>query len=378
MNTRAIIVLTVLLVFGWAGAALAEPQCPAPMPGTSLFTVNDNTELTSAASLSNATICIRANLTLSSEVTFSGDNIFIVGADLNPSTSGQQRPVITGVAGGIFAFTGNGVQLGLTGAAAPNGAQRWGLSLRAAAGGSARAIRIAGTANNVVINDIDIFGRFTTAAIDVEPTAAPSPTRTIRIGGPRGASVNVNQGNSIVLNFDTAAANGPGIRVQGDPLTETNVTISGNDIILCATAGGAVTPASTGVSVTCTDAATSPNGIFLGVNANNGTVGDANNNFVTCTAADAPVRGCPAPPAFFAANSGNKITGAFTVGINIAGSSNVVRGNYIDPPLIGISLANTAKGNDVRGNLVFADGTGSRGIEVLGPFPVTDSIDVPT
>jgi hypothetical protein len=140
---------------------------------------------------------------------------------------------------------------------------------------------------------------------------------------------------------------------------------------------GAVTPASTGVSVTCTDAASSPVGILLGVNANNGTVGDANNNFVTCTAANAPVRGCPAPPAFFAANSGNKITGAFTVGINIAGSSNVVRGNYIDPPLIGISLANTAKGNDVRGNLVFADGGGSRGIEVLGPFPVTDSIDVP-
>jgi hypothetical protein len=101
------------------------------------------------------------------------------------------------------------------------------------------------------------------------------------------------------------------------------------------------------------------------------------NNFVTCTAADAPVRGCPTPPAFFAANSGNKITGAFNVGINIAGSSNVVRGNYIDPPVIGISLANTAKGNDVRGNLVFADGGGSRGIEVLGPFPVTDSIDVP-
>jgi hypothetical protein len=196
MNTRAIIVLTVLLVFGWAGAALAEPQCPAPMPGTSLFTVNDDTELASATSLSNATICIRANLTLSSEVTFSGNNIFIVGADLGTSTPlVQDRPIITGAAGdGIFAFTGNGVQLGLTGAAAPNGAQRWGLSLRAdATAGSTTAIRIAGTANNVVINDIDIFGSFTTAAIDVEPTAAPSPTRTIRIGGPRGASVNVNQ-----------------------------------------------------------------------------------------------------------------------------------------------------------------------------------------
>jgi hypothetical protein len=190
-----------------------------------------DTELASATSLSNATICIRASFTVGAERVFSGNNIFIVGADLNPSMSGQQRPVITGVAAGIFAFTGNGVQLGLTGAAAPNGAQRWGLSLRADAAGSARAIRIAGTANNVVINDIDIFGSFTTAAIDVEPTAAPSPTRTIRIGGPRGASVNVNQGNSIVL--DSVAANGPGIRVQGDPLTVTNVTISGNDIILC-------------------------------------------------------------------------------------------------------------------------------------------------
>jgi hypothetical protein len=276
MNTRAIIVLAVLLVFGWAGAALAEPQCPAPMPGTSLFTVNDDTELASATSLSNATICIRNNITLTAEVVFSGNNIFIVGADLNPATPLQQdRPVITGAASaGIFAFTGNGVQLGLTGAAAPNGAQRWGLSLRAdAAAGSARAIRIAGTANNVVINDIDIFGSFTTAAIDVEPTAAPSPTRTIRIGGPRGASVNVNQGNSIVL--DSVAANGPGIRVQGDPLTVTNVTISGNDIILCPGAAAVVTPASTGVSVTCSGAATSTDGILLAVNANNGTVGDA-------------------------------------------------------------------------------------------------------
>jgi hypothetical protein len=89
MNTRAIIVLTVLLVFGWAGAALAGEICDKlpTAPGARLIVVNSPDQLAEAVGDPEelavdddpefATahpgdfVCIAANLTIGVSTTFS-------------------------------------------------------------------------------------------------------------------------------------------------------------------------------------------------------------------------------------------------------------------------------------------------------------------
>jgi hypothetical protein len=85
MNTRAIIVLTVLLVFGWAGAALAGEVCDKlpTAPGARLIVVDSADQLAEAvgdpeeldvdddAAFATAQpgdfVCIAANLTITTQ-----------------------------------------------------------------------------------------------------------------------------------------------------------------------------------------------------------------------------------------------------------------------------------------------------------------------
>jgi hypothetical protein len=412
MNTRAIIVLTVLLVFGWAGAALAGEVCDKlpTAPGARLIVVDSADQLAEAvgdpeelaadddAVFATAQpgdfVCIAANLPITTSNTFTNTdlhpatntainitipNITIYGAIVN-STTGARATLTagTGLTTAIFQVGATAAQM----AAMP-------------AVYLAPPFSATGNPNSVAITDpiFDCAGNSGTA-IDVLPGANNTVIELNTIGGLTGAC-------------STA-----GVLVRAD--RDTNGDQARDD-----TDGDGVLEDTKGVRIRANvfDARAGDSGPAIWLEENVVGVGDPNVGaledqppFEQCTGAgpgtDHTVIGSSSANAGFAtttpfgpvvgngpgADDGNLITSTtgtanndWEDGIRSEGSHICIRGNVIRTisgaaqPAIddnGIQLDPGANGTAVWGNIIGSlDATrravGGDGIAVLGPFKLT-------
>jgi hypothetical protein len=191
MNSRAIIVLTVLLVFGWAGAALAGEVCDKlpTAPGARVIAVSTVDQLGEAVGDPEALapdnpafptanpgdfVCITDNLTVTAAavgaegINITIPNITIYGAIVNSTTGARARLTAgTGLTGAIFV-------VGATAAQMQNAAVYW--------------RNPDGQPTNVVITDpiFDCAG-ISATAITVLPGANYTVIELNTIGGLTGA-----------------------------------------------------------------------------------------------------------------------------------------------------------------------------------------------
>jgi hypothetical protein len=395
MNTRAIIVLTVLLVFGWAGAALAGEVCDKlpTAPGARVIAVSTVDQLGEAVgdpealavnnpAFPTATpgdfVCITTNLTVTAAdvgpegINITIPNITIYGAIVN-STTGARATLTagTGLTGAIFVVGATGAQT----PPAPNGTRN---------------------PTNVVITDptFDCAG-ISATAITVLPGANNTVIELNTIGGLTGAC-------------GTA-----GVLVQAD--RDTN-----NDQARDDTDGDGVLEDTVGTRIRANtfDARSGDSGPAIWLEENVVGVGDPNVGaledqppFNQCTGATAgsnhTVIGSSSANAGFdttapfgpvvgngpGADDGNLITSTtgtadWEVGILSEGSHICIRGNVIQTisgaaqPAIddnGIQLDPGANGTAVWGNIIGSlqvaappvPAVGGDGIAVLGPFKLS-------
>jgi hypothetical protein len=313
MNSRAIIVLTVLLVFGWAGAALAGETCPvfSPfLPGGLIIHVDNENQLGDVLgddeSIADATpdfplappgsiVYITADILLTlaqtgnDGVEVNVNDVVIVGCTLNPPTvPAPRKPTITAVGGAASAFTFIGSRNVL-------------FDPIINCNGAATAITIAPGANNTVLDSNDIAtgtGPCSTAGILVQATSTTATTGT-RIIRNRFASDNAGSGNAISVD---PGANGVANATPGDipPFTQ------------------------------CTAATYTAFGSTFFSTSAHSVIGD-----IAANAAGAPT--------WAAAAQGNQIVGRWADGIRMEGGEWCIRGNLIGqgPGATGSTLAIT-------------------------------------
>jgi hypothetical protein len=424
MNTRAIIVLTVLLVFGWAGAALAGEICDKlpTAPGARLIVVNSPDQLAEAVGDPEelavdddpefATahpgdfVCIAANLLVGVSTTFSNPdlhqspsasifntainitipNITIYGGIIDSTTTPPTRATLTAGAGltaAIFEVGATGVQMALF-------PSSLGVDYRLA------PFNATGNPTNVRITDptFDCAG-ISATAITVLPGANKTVIELNTIGGLTGAC-------------STA-----GVLVRAD--RDTN-----NDQARDDTDGDGVLEDTVGTRIRANtfDAQAGASGPAIWLEENVVGVGDPNVGaledqppFEQCTGATAGSNhtvigssstnaGFAAAPPFgpvvgngLGADDGNLITstagtGTWSFGIRSEGSHICIRGNVIltrsgasNPAVTtdGIRLDPGANGTAVWGNIIGSlqvsapavPAVGGDGIAVLGPFKLT-------
>jgi hypothetical protein len=394
MNTRAIIVLAVLLVFGWAGAALAGEICDKlpTAPGARVIAVSTVDQLGEAVGDPEALaaddpafptanpgdfVCITANLTVTAAavgaegINITIPNITIYGAIVN-STTGARATLTagTGLTGAIFVVGATGAQT----PPAPNGTRN---------------------PTNVVITDpiFDCAG-ISATAITVLPGANYTVIELNTIGGLTNAcsTAGVLVRADRDINGDQARDDTDGDGVLEDTVgTRIRANVfdarfgaSGPAILLEENVVGVDDPNVGALEdqppfEQCTTATAGSNHTVIGSSS-------ANAGFAT-TAPFGPVVG-NGP----GADDGNLITstgfGTWSFGIRSEGSHICIRGNVIltrsgafNPAVIidGIRLDPGANGTAVWGNIIGSlqvaapaiPAVGGDGIAVLGPFKLT-------
>ena len=423
MHTRAIIVLTVtvLLVVGWAGAALAGEICDKlpTTPGARVIIVNSADQLAEAvgdpeelaadddAAFATAQpgdfICIAANLTITTSGTLTNTdlhpvtntainitipNITIYGGIVN-STTGARATLTAGagLTAAIFEVGATGAQMALF----PSSA---GVDYRLA------PFNATGNPNNVAITDptFDCAG-ISATAITVLPGANYTVIEDNLIGGLTGECSTA--GVLVLADRDTSSppdqarddTDGDGVledtvgtRIRANVFDAQNGA-SGPAILLTENVVGVPDPNVGALE----DQPPFEQCVGAGVGTNHTVIGSsvANAGFADLVAGppvpDTPVVGDG--PGF---NDGNLITrttgtGTWSIGIRSEGSHICIRGNLIltpsgaSQPAIdrdGIRLEPGANGTAVWGNIIGSlDGTeravGGDGIAVLGPFKLT-------
>jgi hypothetical protein len=415
MNTRAIIVLAVLLVFGWAGAALAGEICDKvpTAPGARVIVVNSADQLAEAvgdpeelaadddAAFATAQpgdfVCIAADLTIISSglsqntdagpaINITIPNITIYGAIVDSTTGARARLTAgTGLTAAIFEVGATATQM----AAMP-------------AVYLAPPFNATGNPTNVRITDptFDCAG-ISATAITVLPGANYTVIELNTIGGLSGACSTA--GVLVRADRDTTAPTRPATTPTGTgcwrtpwarasapifrrPIWRTLVRRSGwkrtSSVWTIPTSGllrisrhSSSAPAATAGS----------NHTVIGSSSANAGFADTNT----------PPDGIPDTPVVGngpGADDGNLITrttgnGTWAIGIRSEGSHICIRGNVILTPATGaavvtdngIQLDPGANGTAVWGNIIgslqsgpgAAFAVGGDGIAVLGPFKLT-------
>jgi hypothetical protein len=396
MNTRAIIVLTVLLVFGWAGAALAGEVCDKlpTAPGARVIAVSTVDQLGEAVgdpealavnnpAFPTATpgdfVCITTNLTVTAAdvgpegINITIPNITIYGAIVN-STTGARATLTagTGLTGAIFVVGATGAQT----PPAPNGTRN---------------------PTNVVITDpiFDCAG-ISATAITVLPGANYTVIELNTIGGLTGACSTA--GVLVLADRDTSSPpdqarddtdgdgvleDTKGVRIRAN-VFDAQSGDSGPAIWLTENVVGVPDPNVGALEdqppfEQCTGAGPGTDHTVIGSSS-------ANAGFATTTPFGPVVGNGPG------ADDGNLITSTtgtanndWEDGIRSEGSHICIRGNVIRTisgaaqPAIddnGIQLDPGANGTAVWGNIIGSlDATrravGGDGIAVLGPFKLS-------
>jgi len=424
MNTRAIIVLTVLLVFGWAGAALAGEICDKlpTAPGARLIVVNSPDQLAEAVGDPEelavdddpefATahpgdfVCIAANLLVGVSTNF-GDtglhqspsasifntainitipNITIYGGIIDSTTTPPTRATLTAGAGLTAAI----FEVGATGAQMALFPSSLGVDYRLA------PFNATGNPTNVRITDptFDCAG-ISATAITVLPGANKTVIELNTIGGLSGrcitAGVLVRADRDIDGDQARDDTDGDGVledtvgtRIRANTF-DAQAGASGPAIWLEENVVGVDDPNVGALEdqppfEQCTGATAGSNHTVIGSSS-------ANAGFAT-TAPFGPVVG-NGP----GADDGNLITstagtGTWSFGIRSEGSHICIRGNVIltrlgasNPAVTtdGIRLDPGANGTAVWGNIIGSlkvsapavPAVGGDGIAVLGPFKLT-------
>jgi hypothetical protein len=398
MNTRAIIVLTVLLVFGWAGAALAGEVCDKlpTAPGARVIAVSTVDQLGEAVGDPEALaaddpafptanpgdfVCITANLTVTAAavgaegINITIPNITIYGAIVNSTTGARARLTAgTGLTGAIFVVGATGAQT----PPAPNGTRNPTNVVITdpifdCAGISATAITVLPGANYTVIelNTIGgLSGRCITAGVlvradrdtdndqardDTDGDGVLEDTKGVRIRANVFDARSGNSGPAIWLEENVVGVDDPNVGALEDqpPFEQcTTATAGSNHTVI----------GSSSANAGFADTNTPPDGIPDTPVVGNGPGAD-DGNLITSTAG----------------------TGTWSFGIRSEGSHICIRGNVIltrsgasNPAVTtdGIRLDPGANGTAVWGNIIGSlDATqravGGDGIAVLGPFKLT-------
>jgi hypothetical protein len=406
MNTRAIIVLTVLLVFGWAGAALAGEVCDKlpTAPGARVIAVSTVDQLGEAVGDPEALaaddpafptanpgdfVCITANLTVTAAavgaegINITIPNITIYGAIVNSTTGARARLTAgTGLTGAIFEVGATATQMAAMPAvylAPPFNATGNPTNVRITdpifdcAGISATAITVLPGANYTVIelNTIGgLSGRCSTAGVlvradrdingdqardDTDGDGVLEDTKGVRIRANVFDARSGNSGPAIWLEENVVGVDDPNVGALEDqpPFEQcTTATAGSNHTVI----------GSSSANAGFADTNTPPDGIPDTPVVGNGPGAD-DGNLITSTAG----------------------TGTWSFGIRSEGSHICIRGNVIltrsgasNPAVTtdGIRLDPGANGTAVWGNIIGSlDATqravGGDGIAVLGPFKLT-------